>query len=278
MNHWISFFVRKRSQTGRYIFQHLHKNTSQTTKYHVTELLFIFCANKQFRTFQHRLYHNCSCIRYLHHTIKFQCQMLLTFNVQNNTADIWFVHRTNHFGNYRKSAPTGKSYYLLFIIGNKFIYQRNTGSMQQCLYIIGSDITILRNRINNTTNPRNVYSEQFYFRNCRFRSIDDTWKGSTQGHFVCKIHMPFCQEGGNLRSGCINGRKNGKNRFLASLHLFVKHIIHFKHSNQSRSSEDGHHGVYIVKLFLAVVNAKAQMFRCSGSQNINRISDGSTGE
>ena len=90
--------------------------------------------------------------------------------------------------------------------------------------------------------------------------------------------MPFCQEGGNLRSGCINGRKNGKNRFLASLHLFMKHIIHFKHSNQSRSSEDSHHGIYVFKLFFTVINAETQMLRCPGSQNIYRISNGSTGK
>ena len=58
------------------------------TLYHMSEFLFIFCTNKQFRTFQHRLYHNCPCISNLHHTIEFQCQMLLTFNVQNDTTDI----------------------------------------------------------------------------------------------------------------------------------------------------------------------------------------------
>lgn len=96
----------------------------------MTELLFILCTDKQFRTFQHRLYHNCPCIRNLHHTIEFQCQMLLAFDVQNYTTDIRFMHRTNDFGNYRESAPTCKGYYLLFIIRNKLIYQRNTGSMQ----------------------------------------------------------------------------------------------------------------------------------------------------
>ena len=90
--------------------------------------------------------------------------------------------------------------------------------------------------------------------------------------------MPFCQEGGNSAPAVLIEGSTRENRFLASLHLLVKHVIHFKHGNQSRSSEDGHHGVYIVEFLLAVVDAKTQMLRCSGSQNINRIPDGSTRE
>ena len=176
MDHWISLFIRKRCQTGRYIFQYLHKDTAQTAKHHVSELLFIFCTNKQFCSFKHRLNHNRFRIGNLHHAVKFESQMLLTFNIQHHSTYIWFMHRPHHLSYYRKSASPGKIHDLFFLIGNKFINQWNTGCMQQSLYIMRFNITIFRDRINDTTDSRHIDSKQFNLRNRRSRSVDNTGK------------------------------------------------------------------------------------------------------
>ena len=244
----------------------------------MAELLLIFRTNEQFCPFQHRLYHYRPGIRDLHHPVKFQCQVLLAFNIQHHSADIRFMHRTDNLSHYGESTSAGEGYDLFLIIRNKFVYQRDTCRMEQCLYIMRLDISVFRNRINNTTNPRDIHSKQFYFRNSRFRSINDTRKGRPECYFIGKVHVPFSKKRCNFSSGSIDRRKNRENRFLASLHLFVKHIIHFKHSNQSRSSEDSHHGIYVFKLFFTVINAETQMLWCPGSQNIYRISNGSTGK
>ena len=178
MNHRISLFIRKRGQTRRDILQHFHKNTSQTTKDHMPELLLIFRSNEKFRTFQHWLYHDCFRIGYLHHTVKLQRQMLLTLDIQHDPANIRFMHRSNDFCHHRKSATTGKSHHFFLIIRHKFIYKRNTGCMKQSLYMMRRDISVIRNRINDPPNSRNIHSEQFYFRNCRFRSIHNAGKSS----------------------------------------------------------------------------------------------------
>ena len=49
----------------------MHKDTAQATKYHMPELLFVLSADKEFRSPQHRLYHDCLRVSNLHHTFKF---------------------------------------------------------------------------------------------------------------------------------------------------------------------------------------------------------------
>ncbi len=50
------------------------------------------------------------------------------------------------------------------------------GCMQQSLYIMRFNITIFRDRINDTTDSRHIDSKQFNLRNRRSRSVDNTGK------------------------------------------------------------------------------------------------------
>ena len=76
----------------------------------MAELLLIFRTNEQFCPFQHRLHHYRPGIRDLHHPVKFQCQVLLTFNIQHHSADIRFMHRTDNLSHYGESTSAGEGY------------------------------------------------------------------------------------------------------------------------------------------------------------------------
>ena len=138
------------------------------------ELFFIFSPDKQLRSLQHWLYHDSTCLRYLHHAVKLKRQMLFTFNIEYHSSYIRFMNRPHNLGHHRKSTASRESKYFVFITRYKFFDYRNTGRMKQRLNIMGFDIAVLRNRINNPTNAGYIYTKKFNFRNSRFWSIYDT--------------------------------------------------------------------------------------------------------
>ena len=90
--------------------------------------------------------------------------------------------------------------------------------------------------------------------------------------------MTFSKKSGNFRSGGIDRRKNGEDRFTAGLHLLMQHIVHLEHGNQSRRTENSQNGIYRIEFLFAVFQTEPQMIGSSRSQDINRISYSRTGK
>ena len=244
----------------------------------MSELLFVFGTDKQFRPFQHRLHHDSTSFGNLHHTVEFQCQMLFTLDIEHNTAHIRLMHRPHHLCHHREPRATRKGKHFFLVVRNKLLHNRNTCRAEQCLHIVRGDITVRRNGIYNPADTGNIHSKELDFIIGRPRGIHYPRKCRAESHLIGKVHMALCQESGNLGSRRIDGRKNRKNRLLAMQHLLVQHIIHFKHGHQPRSAENSHYSINIVKLLLTILQTEAQMFRRTRSQNINGIPHSRTGE
>ena len=204
--------------------------------------------------------------------------MLFSLDVKHHTAYVGFMNRSHHLCHYRETCATNKSQHLVFIGRHKFLNYGDAGSMQQCLYIMGLNISIFGDRVYNTTNTRHIHTKEFDLIGGRPGSIHNARQCGTQCHFVSKVHMAFSKESGNFRSGSIDGGKNGKDRFTACLHLLVQHVIHLEHGNQSRCPEDSQNSINIIEFLFTIFQAKTQMVGSSRSQDINRISYSCTGE
>ena len=174
MNHRVSLFVRKWCQTRRNVFQHFHKDTTQTAEHHMTEFSFILGTYKKFRTCQHRLYQYPRHFGNLHHTFKFKRQMLFSFYIKHYATDVGFMNRPHNLCHHGETCTTGKGQYFVFIRRHKFFNDRNTGSMKQRLHIMRLDIPVFGNRIYNTANTRHIHTKEFDLIGSRAGSIHDT--------------------------------------------------------------------------------------------------------
>ena len=92
-----------------------------------------------------------------------------------------------------------------------------------------------------------------------------------QRHLVTEVHMTAFQEFLNLRTCSTHTWKNGENRFLTLLNLFMQDVVDLKYLNQSWCTEDDHNSIDILHA-LTVINSNTQMFCRSCSKNINGVS------
>ena len=90
--------------------------------------------------------------------------------------------------------------------------------------------------------------------------------------------MTFSKKSGNFCSGGIDRRENGEDRFTATLHFLMQHIVHLEHGNQSRRTENSQNSIYRIEFLFAVFQTEPQMIGSSRSQDINRISYSRTGK
>ena len=100
--------------------------------------------------------------------------MLFSLDVKHHTAYVGFMNRSHYLCHYRETRATNKSQHLVFIGRHKFFNYGNAGSMQQCLYIMGLNISIFGDRVYNTTNTRHIHTKEFDLIGSRAGSIHDT--------------------------------------------------------------------------------------------------------
>ena len=72
--------------------------------------------------------------------------------------------------------------------------------------------------------------------------------------------------------------QDGEDGLAAGLHGLVQHVVHLVHRHQSGRAEDGHHGINVVQLVFAIIQAKTQLFGRARGQDVDGISYGRTGQ
>ena len=197
--------------------------------------------------------------------------MLLGLDVQHHAAHVRLVHRAYYLGHNGKARATRKSQHFVFLDRHEFLHHRNAGRTQQGLHLIGRDVTVLLNGVDDTPDARYVHTEQLNLVIGRPRGIEHPAQGCTQGYLVGKVHVAFGQEVGHFCSCRIDRRQDGKYRLAAMLHLLVQDVVHLVHGHQPRRAKDGQHGIDVIQLLFAIIQTKSQMFGCTRSQDVDGI-------
>ena len=118
---------------------------------------------------------------------------------------------------------------------------------------------------------------QLDFVGCGAGYVHDARQHGAQRHLVGKVHVALLQEVRHLGTGCVDGGQDGENGLAAGLHRLVQHVVHLEHCHQTRRTEDSHHGVDVLKLVLAVVQAEFQVLGRARGKDINGVAHGGAG-
>ena len=276
-DHGVGFFVGQRGKAGRYVLQYLDEDTAQAAEHHVAEFLFVLGADEQLRTLQHGLHHDGGYFGQLHHTVEFQCQMLLALDVEHHAADVRLVDGAYDLRHHGEARAAGKGQHFLLFRGNELVDQWDARRAEQRLHLVGRDVAIVGDGVDDAADARHVHAEQLDFVGCGAGYVHDARQHGAQRHLVGKVHVALLQEVRHLGAGCVDGGQDGENGLAARLHRLVQHVVHLEHCHQPRRTEDGHHGVDVLKLVLAVVQAEFQVLGRARGKDINGVAHGGAG-
>ena len=67
--------------------------------------------------------------------------------------------------------------------------------------------------------------------------------------------------------------KDRVDRFFASFHLFIKHAVWFPVREKTWATEDYSHSIDIVKVVFASVDDVSELFCCTSSEEVDRVSN-----
>ena len=198
--------------------------------------------------------------------------MLLALDAEYHAADVRLVDGPHDLGHHREARAAGKGQHFFLLGRHELVHQRDARRTEQGLHLMGRDVAVVGDGVDDATDARHVHAKQLDFVGRGAGYIHDARQHGTQRHLVGKVYVALLQEGSHLGSGCVDGGQDGENRLAAGLHGFVQHVVHVEHRHQARRAEDGHHGVDVVELVFAIVQTELQVFGRTRSENVDGVS------